>query len=63
MNERLNPEYYGAAPLLGVTGQILVGHGRSRRKAVENSLDLAMKLSNKAIPDNIDKFLCERIQG
>lgn len=38
MRDRLDPEAYGAAPLLGVAGLALVGHGSSGPRAIASAL-------------------------
>jgi glycerol-3-phosphate acyltransferase PlsX len=59
----LNPDEYGAAPLLGVNGLVFIGHGRSNahalvsaikgaRAAVEANLLGSIKV---AIQENIEK--------
>ena len=40
-NERLNPERYGAAPLLGLNGHILKAHGSSNRRAIKSAIHAA----------------------
>jgi glycerol-3-phosphate acyltransferase PlsX len=39
----------GGAPLLGVAGLVLVGHGRSSARAVENGIALAAKLAREQV--------------
>jgi glycerol-3-phosphate acyltransferase PlsX len=41
---RMDPSEYGAAPLVGVAGLLLVGHGRSSPRAVQNAIRLAERL-------------------
>lgn len=36
--ERFNYEYYGGTPVLGVNGNVIIGHGISNRRAVKNML-------------------------
>ena len=38
LRSRLDPESYGGSFLLGVRGSVVVGHGNSRAKGVENAL-------------------------
>lgn len=45
--EKILPRFYGAAPVLGVKGGILVGHGMSGTKDVKNAIDLAYFLYKK----------------
>ena len=44
---------YGGAPLLGIKGNVIVGHGRSSPKAIANAISLAYIMANS----NIDKKL------
>jgi glycerol-3-phosphate acyltransferase PlsX len=37
----LNPDEYGAAPLLGVNGLVFIGHGRSNAQALMSAIKLA----------------------
>jgi glycerol-3-phosphate acyltransferase PlsX len=38
LKERINPERYGGAPLLGLNGNILKAHGSSNRRAIRSAL-------------------------
>lgn len=58
-DERLNPETYGAAPLLGIAGNLLIGHGRSKARAVRNSLFLAQRLFERKVTDKIKEYFLE----
>jgi glycerol-3-phosphate acyltransferase PlsX len=37
----LNPDEYGAAPLLGVNGLVFIGHGRSNAHAIVSAIKSA----------------------
>ena len=41
LKDRLDPDTYGGAPLLGVNGVCIIGHGSSGALAVENALKVA----------------------
>lgn len=41
LKERLDPETYGGAPLLGVEGVCIIGHGSSNARAVANAVRVA----------------------
>ncbi len=41
LRERLDPDAYGGAPLLGVNGVTIIGHGSSRAKAIRNAIRVA----------------------
>jgi len=51
---------YGGAPLLGVKGPVIIGHGSSNRKAIKNAIRVAWefqeKLVNKHITEEIEKW-------
>jgi len=38
LKERINPERYGGAPLLGLNGNVLKAHGSSNRRAIKSAL-------------------------
>jgi glycerol-3-phosphate acyltransferase PlsX len=38
LKERVNPERYGGAPLLGLNGNILKAHGSSTRRAIKSAI-------------------------
>jgi glycerol-3-phosphate acyltransferase PlsX len=38
LKERINPERYGGAPLLGLNGHILKAHGSSNRRAIRSAI-------------------------
>ncbi len=42
-NARLDPREYGGAPLLGVNGIVIVGHGRSDAYAVRNAVRMGVR--------------------
>ena len=51
--KRLDYSEYGGAPLLGVKGACLIGHGRSNAKAVRNAIKAAHDFVEHLIPDKI----------
>ncbi len=59
--EALLPKYYGAAPLLGVNGLVLIGHGSSNYLDLINAINLAEKLNRikylEILSSNIKKIL------
>ena len=44
LKERLNPEGYGGAPLLGLKGNILKAHGSSNRHAIKSAIHAASRI-------------------
>jgi glycerol-3-phosphate acyltransferase PlsX len=53
MVERLDYQEYGGACLLGINGNIIVAHGRSRAKAIKNAVHLAYKASEAGVVQSI----------
>jgi glycerol-3-phosphate acyltransferase PlsX len=51
--KRLDYSEYGGAPLLGVRGACLIGHGRSNAKAVRNAIRAAHDFVERGIPEKI----------
>jgi len=46
MAKRMNYEEYGGASLLGINGNVVVAHGRSRAKAMKNAIHLAHRATH-----------------
>ena len=59
MRQRTDYSEYGAAPLLGLNGLTMIGHGRSESKTVKNALRATSRLMDKGlnskIQDQVDK--------
>jgi glycerol-3-phosphate acyltransferase PlsX len=55
--QRVDYAEYGGAPLLGVAGVALVGHGRSSAQAVENGIALAARLAESGVVDRLAEAL------
>lgn len=55
MVERLDYQEYGGACLLGINGNIIVAHGRSRAKAIKNAIHLAYKASEAGVVEAIQE--------
>ena len=43
VRKRLDPSEVGGAPLLGVDGVVIIGHGRSDAKAIKNMIRTTMR--------------------
>jgi glycerol-3-phosphate acyltransferase PlsX len=56
---RLDYAQYGGAPLLGVGGLVLVGHGHSSARAVENGIVTAARLAAERVVDRLAGALGE----
>ena len=44
LKDRINPERYGGAPLLGLRGNILKAHGSSNRRAIKSAIHAASQI-------------------
>lgn len=44
LKERINPERYGGAPLLGLNGNVLKAHGSSNRRAIKSAIHAANEM-------------------
>ena len=57
MSRRTDYEEIGGAPLLGVDGVVIIGHGRSNARAIRSALRVAGQAVEKGIVDAIEKGL------
>jgi glycerol-3-phosphate acyltransferase PlsX len=55
--KRVDYSEYGGAPLLGVAGLCVVGHGRSSAKAVRNAVVMASRLADARIVERLGERL------
>jgi glycerol-3-phosphate acyltransferase PlsX len=55
LRRRMDYAEYGGAPLLGIDGVCVVGHGRSHSKAVANAIRIAKQTVDKNVVDRIAK--------
>jgi glycerol-3-phosphate acyltransferase PlsX len=46
---------YGGAPLVGVAGLAIVGHGRSSVKAVRNAIAMAYRFARTDFVDRVEQ--------
>lgn len=53
LKERLDPDAYGGAPLLGVNGVTIIGHGSSRAKAIRNAIRVADRSVRAGLTERI----------
>ena len=53
LKERLDPDTYGGAPLLGVAGVCIIGHGSSTARAVANAIRVAAQASRGGLTQRI----------
>lgn len=56
----LNPENAGGVPLLGVKGNVIIGHGHSTPIAIKNMITAACTLINEDLCNKIEKELNNR---
>ena len=60
VKKKTDYDEFGGAPLLGVNGTCIIGHGKSNSRAVKNALNVAARLAksnvNKIIEEQIQKF-------
>ena len=56
VRDRLDPESYGGSFLLGVRAPVLIGHGNSRARGVENAL-LGLSRSGSGLVEEAEKTL------
>ncbi len=54
---------YGGAPLLGVSGNVIVAHGRSKAKAIKNAIRLAHKTAEVRLTETIIRGFAEHGKG
>jgi glycerol-3-phosphate acyltransferase PlsX len=57
MKKRLDYEEIGGAPLLGVDGVVIIGHGRSKARAIRSALLRAAESVDRGVVDAIESGL------
>jgi glycerol-3-phosphate acyltransferase PlsX len=58
LRQKVDYSEYGGAPLLGVAGACLIGHGRSDAKAIRNAIRFAASYASSSVIERIgDKIL------
>lgn len=57
LKERLDPDAYGGAPLLGVAGICIIGHGSSGAVAVRSALRVAAQAARGGLTEHIAEAL------
>ncbi len=62
-HERLDPREYGGAPLLGVNGIVVVGHGRSDAYAVRNAVRMGIRAVEGDIVARVTEHLTTETRG
>jgi glycerol-3-phosphate acyltransferase PlsX len=59
LKKKMDYAEYGGAPLLGVDGVVIIGHGRSKAKAVMN----ALKAGYREMNENINQYIQKEINS
>jgi len=54
LKERINPERYGGAPLLGLNGNIYKAHGSSNRRAIRSAILAAHEMVKADMNQHIE---------
>jgi glycerol-3-phosphate acyltransferase PlsX len=57
IKQRMDPEAYGGAPLLGLNGNVIKAHGSARERAIMN----AIRVSTEAIQHHINEMILQDI--
>lgn len=57
LKRELNYSEYGGAPLLGVNGVVIIGHGRSNAKAIKNAIRVAKEEVERKVNEKIIETL------
>ena len=52
---RVDYSEYGGAPLMGVAGLCIVGHGRSSAKAVRNAVAMASRFASSRVLERVEQ--------
>jgi glycerol-3-phosphate acyltransferase PlsX len=60
LKQRVDSSEYGGAPLLGVSGLLVVGHGRSTAQAVERGIAMAARLVEGRITERLAQALAAK---
>ncbi len=61
IKKRMDYSEYGGAPLLGVNGACLIGHGSSNAKAFKNAIRVCFEYAEKHISYKIEKLFPKKI--
>jgi glycerol-3-phosphate acyltransferase PlsX len=61
LRERLDPDTYGGAYLLGLRGLVVIAHGNSSRRAIANAIRLAARGVERGVVDRLAERLPDRV--
>jgi len=59
VRKRIDPFEIGGAPLLGVNGVVIIGHGRSNANAIKNAIGQARTAVRNGVIEAIQTGLAE----
>lgn len=59
IKERLNPELYGGAPLMGLGGYVMKAHGASNRYHIKN----ALRISGEVVKHDLNKHIINKLES
>jgi glycerol-3-phosphate acyltransferase PlsX len=57
VKQRIDPAEYGGAPLLGVNGCVVIGHGKSNAMAIKHGIRVAAEFFTSGVNDRIEAEL------
>jgi phosphate acyltransferase len=63
LRDRLDPETYGGAYLLGLRGLVVIAHGASSRRAVANAIRLAARGVEHGVVDHLAERVPARVSA
>jgi glycerol-3-phosphate acyltransferase PlsX len=63
LTRRLDYSEYGGAYLLGINGNVIIAHGRSKAKAIKNAIGLARATIERNIAEKIREGRYEQTSG
>jgi phosphate acyltransferase len=63
LRERLDPETYGGAYLLGLRSLVVIAHGNSGRKAIANAIRLAARGAEHDVVNRLAERLTSRVES
>jgi glycerol-3-phosphate acyltransferase PlsX len=59
LKDRLDPDMYGGAPLLGVKGVCIIGHGSSSARAIRSGVLVSARVARAGLPAMIERSVAE----
>jgi len=63
LKDRIDPDTYGGAPLLGVRGVCIIGHGSSNERAVANGIAVAARAARGGLTARIAEGIASQPYG